>query len=413
MSRRVVVTGLGPVTPIGIGKGEFWDSLVGGRSGIAEITLFDASEYPSRIAGEVKDFNPVDFVDHKEAKRMDRFIHFAVAASKLAIEDSGLKIDESNADRVGVIIGSGIGGLRSLEDEHIKLYEKGPRRISPFLIPMMIADLAAGQVSIIFGARGPNFCTVTACASGCHAIGEAYNTIVRGDADAMLAGGSEAPVTPIGVVAFCAARALSTRNDEPELASRPFDAQRDGFVIAEGAGVLVLEELSLAKARGARIYAELVGYAATADAYHITQPDPEGVGAVRAMQLALERAGVSAKEVDYINAHGTSTEMGDIAETKAIKKLFGEYAYEVPISSTKSMTGHLLGAVGAVEAIACCQVIEKGMIPPTINLENPDPECDLDYVPNRARRADVSVALSNSFGFGGHNACLVFKRYEP
>ncbi len=413
MSRRVVVTGLGPVTPIGIGKGEFWDSLVGGRSGIAEITLFDASEYPSRIAGEVKDFNPVDFVDHKEAKRMDRFIHFAVAASKLAIEDSGLKIDESNADRVGVIIGSGIGGLRSLEDEHIKLYEKGPRRISPFLIPMMIADLAAGQVSIIFGARGPNFCTVTACASGCHAIGEAYNTIVRGDADAMLAGGSEAPVTPIRVVAFCAARALSTRNDEPELASRPFDAQRDGFVIAEGAGVLVLEELSLAKARGARIYAELVGYAATADAYHITQPDPEGVGAVRAMQLALERAGVSAKEVDYINAHGTSTEMGDIAETKAIKKLFGEYAYEVPISSTKSMTGHLLGAVGAVEAIACCQVIEKGMIPPTINLENPDPECDLDYVPNRARRADVSVALSNSFGFGGHNACLVFKRYEP
>lgn len=412
MSRRVVITGLGPVTPIGIGKEEFWSSLVSGRSGVSEITLFDASGYSSRIAGEVKDFDPTDFVDPKEAKRMDRFIHFAVAAARLATDDSSLKISESNAERVGVIIGSGIGGLRSLEDEHIKLYEKGPRRISPFLIPMMIADLAAGQVSIIFGAKGPNFCTVTACASGCHAIGEAYNAIVRGDADVMIAGGSEAPVTPIGVVAFCAARALSTRNDEPERASRPFDAERDGFVIAEGAGVLILEELSHAMARDARIYAELVGYAATADAYHITQPDPEGVGAVRAMQLALERAGAGVGDVDYINAHGTSTEMGDIAETKAIKKLFGEYARKVPISSTKSMTGHLLGAVGAVEAIACCQIIERSIIPPTINLENPDPECDLDYVPNVARQAEVKVALSNSFGFGGHNACLVFKKYE-
>ncbi|MCL5291067.1 MAG: beta-ketoacyl-ACP synthase II [Actinobacteria bacterium] len=412
MRKRVVVTGIGPVAPVGIGKGEFWKALIEGRSGIDRVTLFDPSRYSSHIAGEVQGFNPTDYIDQKEAKRMDRFIHFAVAGTKLAIEDSGLKIEGGEADRVGVIIGSGIGGLRSLEDQHLQLIDKGPRRISPFLVPMMIADLAAGQVSIIFGAKGPNFCTVTACASGSHAIGEAFCTIARGDADAMIAGGSEAPVTPLGLAAFCAARALSTRNDEPQRASRPFDADRNGFVIAEGSGILILEELEHAKARGAMIYAELVGYGATADAYHITQPDPEGAGAVMAMRLALERAGVSVDEVDYINAHGTSTEVGDVAETKAIKRLFGAHAGRVAVSSTKSMTGHLLGAAGAIEAIACCEAIKNNVVPPTINQETTDPECDLDYVPNEAREMKVDVAVSNSFGFGGHNACLVFKRFS-
>ncbi|MHB0975910.1 MAG: beta-ketoacyl-ACP synthase II [Candidatus Aquicultorales bacterium] len=412
MHRRVVVTGMGPVTPLGIGNEAYWTGLVGGVSGIDTISLFDPSSCSSHIGGEVKEFEITEYIEAKEARRMDRFCHFAVAGARIAMEDSGLVINDDNADQVGVIIGSGIGGLRSLEDQHRLLNEKGPRRVSPFLVPMMIADLAAGNVSMMLGAKGPNFCTVTACASGSHAIGEAFHTVRRGDADAVISGGAEAPVTPLGVAAFCAARALSTRNDQPQKASRPFDLDRDGFVIGEGAGILVLEELEHARKRGAKIHAELVGYGATADAYHITQPDPEGRGAVNAMKRAIALAGIEPEDVDYINAHGTSTEVGDIAETKAIKSLFGSGAPKVAVSSTKSMTGHLLGAAGAIEAIACVLSIERGAIPPTINLDNPDPACDLDYVPNNAREKDVTYALSNSFGFGGHNVSLLFRKFE-
>lgn len=410
MQRRVVITGLGPIAPVGIGKEAFWRSLIEGRSGITEISSFDASEFPSRIAGEVCDFDPAGFIEPREIKRMDRFCHFAVAATKLALEDAVLEIEPSMAEKVGVIVGVGVGGLKTLEEQHKVLLEKGPRKVSPFLVPMMICDLAAGYVSILTGAKGPNLCIVTACASSTHAIGEAYETIKRGAADICLTGGTEAGVTPLGVAGFCAARALSTRNDEPTKASRPFDAKRDGFVIAEGAGIVVLETLENALTRNAHVYAEIIGYGATGDAHHITAPAPDGEGAARAVQMALDEAGLPATAVDYINAHGTSTPYNDEFETTAIKKVFGKHAYELAISSTKSMTGHLLGATGAIELIACAMAIQTGVIPPTINLEYPDPLCDLNYTPNVAIKREVSVAMSNSFGFGGHNATLLIRK---
>lgn len=412
MDRRVVITGLGLITPFGIGKDVFWTSLTEGKSGVRPISHFDAEGYPTTIAAEVPEFNPLDFIERKESRHMDKFQQLAVAAASLALKDAGLEIKDDIADRTGVIVGSGIGGLETMETQHQTLVDKGPRRVSPFVIPMMITDLAAGHISIQFGARGPNYCTVSACASSSHAIGEAFESIKRGVTDIMITGGAEAPITPLGVASFCAARALSTRNDEPERASRPFDQERDGFVMAEGAGILVVEELSTAKARGARIYAEIIGYGATADAYHVTAPDPTGRGAMRAMDMAITEAGLEKSKIDYINAHGTSTEVGDVAETKAIKNLFGDHAYNMLVSSTKSMTGHLLGAAGAIEIVASALAIDTGVIPPTINLDNPDPECDLNYVPNKAERRNIDVALSNSFGFGGHNASLIIKRFE-
>jgi len=412
MGRRVVITGLGLVTPFGIGKDIFWTSLAAGKSGVRAISHFNTEGYPTTIAAEVPDFNPLDYIDRKESRHMDRFQQLAVAAASLALEDAGLEITDGIADRTGVIVGSGIGGLGTMENQHQILVDKGPRRVNPFIIPMMITDLAAGQISILFGARGPNVCTVSACASSNHAIGEAFESIKRGIADTMITGGAEAPITPLGVASFCAARALSTRNDDPEGASRPFDRERDGFVMAEGAGILIIEELSTAQARGSRIYAEIIGYGATADAYHITAPDPTGQGAMRAMEMAIAEAGLEKSKVDYINAHGTSTEVGDIAETKAIKNLFGDHAYNMMVSSTKSMTGHLLGAAGAIELAASAFAIDSGTIPPTINLDNPDPECDLNYVPNKAEQRNIDVALSNSFGFGGHNASLLIKKFE-
>jgi 3-oxoacyl-[acyl-carrier-protein] synthase II len=406
----VVVTGLGPVSSVGIGKNPFWQNLISGISGIDKITLFDASDFPSQIAGEVSNFQPLNYLEAKEAKRMDRFAQFAVIATQLALEDADLEITDQIAERVGVIVGSGIGGLQTLEDQHIILRKKGPRRVSPFLVPMMIADMAAGQIAMFTGAKGPNFCPVTACASASHAIGEAYETIKRGDADVVIAGGAEAPITPLSLAAFSAARALSRRNDEPKKASRPFDIDRDGFVIAEGAGIVILEELKFAQRRGARIYAELVGYGATADAYHITQPDPGAKQIARCMALALKEADIKPENINYINAHGTSTPYNDEFETLAIKQVFGEHAYKLVISSTKSMTGHALGAAGGLEFIVCVLAIEKNLIPPTINLENPDPLCDLNYVPNKSIEWVVDTALSNSFGFGGHNAALLVKR---
>ncbi|MBE0447980.1 MAG: beta-ketoacyl-ACP synthase II [Actinobacteria bacterium] len=412
MDRRVVITGMGPLTSIGMGNEDFWSSLAQGKSGIGPITLFKPEGYTTTIAGEVAGFNPTDFMEPKEARRMDRFQQLAVAATSIALKDAGFEVTPDIADATGVIVGSGIGGLGTMEDQHQVLVDKGPRRVSPFIIPMMITDLAAGQISIFFGARGPNICTVSACASSNHAIGEAYEMIKRGAADVMITGGSEAPITPLGVASFCAARALSTRNKEPERASRPFDINRDGFIMSEGAGILIIEELNRARERDAKIYAEIIGYGATGDAYHVMQPDPSGSGAIRAMKMALDEAGIEAKEVDYINAHGTSTEVGDIAETGAIKNLFGDHAYELLVSSTKSMTGHLLGAAGAIEIIACVLAIKNGVAPPTINLDVPDPQCDLNYVPNVAVKKDIRVALSNSFGFGGHNATLIVKKYE-
>ncbi|OUN01557.1 MAG: beta-ketoacyl-[acyl-carrier-protein] synthase II [Firmicutes bacterium ZCTH02-B6] len=410
MKRRVVVTGIGAITPLGIGKEALWDALARGVSGIGPITRFDASDYPTRFAGEVRDFDPAAFMDRKDARRLDRFIQYAWAATQMALTDAKLDPTKVNGDRMGVIIGSGIGGIETLEQQVRVLAERGPDRVSPFLVPMMIPDMASGYVSIQVGAKAHNACTVTACASGSNAIGDAARVIERGDADIMITGGTEASVTPVALAGFSAARALSTRNDAPEKASRPFDKERDGFVLAEGAGILVLESLEHAQARGAHIYGEVAGYGCTGDAYHITQPAPEGEGAYRAMQRALDDAQVSPDEIDYINAHGTSTEYNDYFETLAIKRALGEAAYRVPISSTKSMTGHLLGAAGAVEAIVCLLTMERGLIPPTINHEFPDPRCDLDYVPNEARPAKVDVAVSNSFGFGGHNAVLVFRR---
>lgn len=411
VKRRVVVTGLGVITPIGNDIPTFWANLLAGRSGIRRIDRFDVSEFPTQIAGMVENFDPEQYIDKKEARRMDRFCQFAVAAAKMALEDAKFAITEENAERVGVYIGSGIGGLETLAEQHQILLEKGPRRVSPFLIPMMIADMASGQVSIQFGAKGPNSAPISACATGTHAVGDAVRLIQYGAADVMIAGGTEATIHPLALAGFCAAKAMSTRNDEPEKAVRPFDRDRDGFVMSEGAGILILEELEHAKRRGAKIYGEIIGYGMSGDAYHVTQPAPEGDGAARAMRAAIQDAGIRPEDVDYINAHGTGTELNDKFETLAIKRVFGEHAYRLAVSSIKSMTGHMLGAAGAVEAVATLLTLRDGRVPPTINYETPDPECDLDYVPNRAREMQVRVALSNSFGFGGHNACVVVRRY--
>lgn len=409
---RVVVTGLGLVTPLGIGVEASWNAAIDGISGICPITQFDASQMPVRIAGEVKDFDPALYIEAKEIKKMDRFIHFAMAAATMAVEDSGLKITEENAERVGVIIGAGMGGLPAIEHYHKAYLERGYKRISPFFIPMLIINLASGNVSIKFGAKGPNSAAVTACATGSHSIGDAFKIIQRGDAEVMIAGGTESVITPLGIGGFAVMKALSTRNDEPEKASRPFDAERDGFVMGEGAGVIILESLQNAMKRGAKIYAEIVGYGMSSDAYHITTPAPEGEGAARCMKAALKDASVEPEKVSYINAHGTSTKYGDELESAAIKTVFGDHAYKICVSSTKSMTGHLLGASGGVEAIFSILSIYNSIVPPTINLENPDPECDLDYVPNKARQMNVEFAMSNSFGFGGTNASLLFKKYR-
>jgi 3-oxoacyl-[acyl-carrier-protein] synthase II len=413
MKQRVVVTGMGAITPIGSDLDTLWNNLISGKSGVSKVTAFDASELPTQIAAEVKDFNPEDYIDKRDARRMDRFVHFGLAAALKALQDAGLTVG-TNADpeRVGVIVGSGIGGLGTWEDQHTTLLEKGPKRVSPFFIPMMIANMASGHISMLTGAKGPNTTVVTACATGSHSIGDSFRIIERGDADVMICGGAEAAIRLVGMSGFCALRAMSTRNDEPERASRPFDKDRDGFVMGEGAGVLVLESLEHALRRGARIYAELVGYGMSADAYHMTDPAPGGEGAARCMRAAIKDAGLRLEEVDYINAHGTSTPVGDKSEIAAIKSVFGEHAKRLAVSSTKSMTGHLLGAAGGVEAIITALTIKHGMIPPTINVDNQDPECDLDVVPNVARHAEVRTAMSNSFGFGGHNATLIFKKYE-
>lgn len=408
MQRRVVITGLGAVTPLGLNVEEFWANVIAGKSGVGLITRFDTTDFNVKIAAEVKGFDPENYLDKKEARRTDRFVQFALAAAKMAVDDASLTIDESNCEDVGVYIGSGVGGISTVEEQARTLFEKGPSRVSPFMVPMMISDMAAGQVSIMLGAKGPNEATVTACASSAHAIGNAFNAIRYGRAEVMITGGSEAAITPLSIAGFQSARALSTRNDEPEKASRPFDLNRDGFVMGEGAGILILEELEHAKRRGARIYAELVGFGSTGDAYHITSPAPEGEGAKRAIIRALKDAGLQPDEVQYVNAHGTSTYYNDLYETKAIKAVFGD---RIAVSSTKSMTGHLLGAAGAIEAIITALTLEHQIIPPTINYETPDPECDLDYVPNRARESKIDAAITNSFGFGGHNAVLVLRRY--
>ncbi|ATA59166.1 3-oxoacyl-[acyl-carrier protein] synthase ii [Geobacillus stearothermophilus] len=408
--RRVVVTGIGAVTPLGNDAETTWKNIIAGQSGIDIVTRVNPDDFPAKVAAEVKDFDPSLFIDRREARKMDRFTQFAVAAALMAVKDANLDINESNAERVGVWIGSGIGGMETFEQQFEIFQQRGYRRVSPFFVPMMIPDMAAGQVSIILGAKGINSCTVTACATGANSIGDAFKVIQRGDADVMITGGTEAPITKMSFAGFCANTALST-NPDPKTASRPFDKKRDGFVMGEGAGIVVLEELEHALRRGAKIYAEIVGYGATADAYHITAPAPGGEGGVRAMRQALHDAGLEPEEIDYINAHGTSTEYNDKYETAAIKEVFGDHAYKLAVSSTKSMTGHLLGATGAVEAIFSVLAIRDGIIPPTINYETPDPECDLDYVPNEARKQDVRVVLSNSFGFGGHNATLIFKKY--
>jgi 3-oxoacyl-[acyl-carrier-protein] synthase II len=408
--KRVVVTGLGAITPIGNNLTQYWEGLLSGRNGIGSITFFDASRHSCRIAGQVKGFDPHDYLDRKEAKRMDRFSQFAVAASLQALADAQLTLDELNADRVGVIIGTGVGGLKVLEEQQEVLLTRGPSRCSPFMIPTMIANMAAGLTAIHTGAKGPNSCTVTACAAGSNAIGDAFRLIQRGYASAMICGGTEAAVTPLALAGFASMKALSTRNEDPEHASRPFDRDRDGFVMGEGAGILILEDLEAAIARNAKIYAEIVGYGMTCDAYHMTAPS--GQGATRAIELSLKDAGLEPEQVNYINAHGTSTPANDTTETKAIKKALGERAYQVPVSSTKSMTGHLLGGSGGIEAVATVMAIANDRIPPTINIENLDPECDLDYVPDQSRAHQVEVALSNSFGFGGHNVTLAFKKYN-
>ena len=412
MARRVVITGVGLVSPLGLGTSVTWAALCAGRSGVGPITHFDTSGFSVRIAGEVKNFDPLEFVEKKDVKKMDVFIQYAIAASEYAISDAGFKAPYDMGPRVGVFIASGIGGFATIEREHKALINGGPRRISPFFIPAAIINLAAGQVSIRFGAKGPNSATCTACSASAHAIGDAFEIIRRGDADAMIAGGSEAAITPLGVGGFAAMRALSTRNDEPERASRPFDRDRDGFIIGEGAGVLFLEELGHARRRDTPIYAEVVGYGMSADAYHLTTPADNADGAIRVMRAATEQAGISPKEIDYINAHGTSTLYNDRLETLAIKQMFGNHAYRLAVSSTKSMTGHLLGAAGGLEAGISVLAMRHGTLPPTINLENPDSDCDLDYVPTTKRTQSITYALSNSFGFGGTNAALVFRRYD-
>lgn len=410
--KRVVVTGLGAVTPIGNTLQEYWEGLLSGRNGIGPITLFDPSSHSCRIAGEVKGFDPHDYLEKKEAKRMDRFAQFAIAASKQAIADASFEINELSAEQVGIVIGNGIGGMKVMEDQQTIYLNRGPDRCSPFMVPMMIANMAAGLTAIHTGAKGPNSCVVTACAAGSNAVGDAFRLIQGGYAQAMLCGGTEAAVTPLSVAGFAAARAVSTRNDDPLHACRPFDRDRDGFVMGEGAGILLLEELEHALARGAKIYAEMVGYAMTCDAYHMTSPVPGGEGATRAMLLALKDAGLSPEQVSYINAHGTSTAANDKTETNAIKNALGDHAYKIAVSSTKSMTGHLLGGSGGIEAVATVMAVAHDKVPPTINLENPDPECDLDYVPHHSRDCPVNVALSNSFGFGGHNVTLAFAKYQ-
>ncbi|MFL6194412.1 MAG: beta-ketoacyl-ACP synthase II, partial [Thermoanaerobaculia bacterium] len=405
--RRVALTGVGLVSPLGVGTAETWAALLEGRSGIGPITRFDTTEYPSRIAGEVKGFDPLNYLDKKEVKKSDTFIHYALAASRFAVEDSGLKIDEGNGDRLGVVIGSGIGGLPLIESMHKTLLEKGPSRVSPFFIPGQIVNLAAGQVSIHYGARGPNTSPATACTTGLHAIGDAYRFILHGDADAMIAGGTEAVITPLAVAGFCAMRALSTRNDEPEKASRPWDAQRDGFVMGEGAGIVILEEMEMAKRRGAPIYAEVVGYGMSADAYHISAPHPEGHGAVRVMRAALRDADLKPEQIGYINAHGTSTPLGDLSEVRAVKTVFGDHAYKLAMSSTKSATGHLLGAAGGLEAGILALAMRHQIIPATLNLDEPGEGCDLDFVPHHPRQVDLEYALTNSFGFGGTNGAVI------
>ncbi|MBB5174828.1 beta-ketoacyl-ACP synthase II [Texcoconibacillus texcoconensis] len=408
---RVVVTGMGAVTPLGNHVDTTWEQVLKGQSGVGEVTHFDASEFPTQIAAELKDFDPGQFMDKRDARKMDRFTQYAVAGAKMALEDADLTIDESNAERVGVWIGSGIGGMETFETQFRNYEKKGHRRVSPFFVPMLIPDMASGQVSISTGAKGINSCSVTACASGANSIGDAYKVIERGDADAMITGGAEAPITEISFAGFTSAKALST-NDDQKTASRPFDKNRDGFVMGEGSGILILESLESAKKRGATIYAEIVGYGATGDAYHVTAPAPEGEGAVRAMKEALKDAEISLEDVEYINAHGTSTEYNDKYETRAVKTVFGDHAYNLAMSSTKSMTGHLLGAAGAVEAIFSIRAINEGILPATINYETPDEDCDLDYVANAAREQNVNVTLSNSLGFGGHNVSLIFKRFS-
>ncbi len=412
MKRRVVVTGLGALTPLGNSVAESWAGAIAGKSGIGPITRFDASAFASRIAGEIKDFDPTNYVDKKEIRHYDPFVIYALAASQMAIDDAGLAITPEIAERVGVIIGSAIGGVQTFEEEVRTLMQSGPRKISPFAVPAILANLASGHVSIRFGAKGPITCTVTACAAGTSAVGDCYRTIAYGEADVMIAGGVEAAITPLGVAGFCAMRALSTLNDEPQKASRPFDKGRNGFVIAEGCGVLILEELSFAKKRGAKIYGEIIGYGTTSDAYHLAAPPPGHEGAERSMRVAIQDAGIQISDVDYINAHGTSTPLNDLYEMQAIKRLFGEHAKKLLISSTKSMTGHMLGGTGAVEAIFTLKALEEGIVPPTINLDAPDEECDLDLVPHTARHRKISTALSNSFGFGGVNAVLAFKTYR-
>ncbi|MBA7660148.1 3-oxoacyl-[acyl-carrier-protein] synthase 2 [subsurface metagenome] len=408
---RVVITGTGILSPLGLDTRTTWEGLIAGESGIDYITLFDPSDMAAKFAGEVKGFQPTDYMERKEARRMDRFAQLAVAASREAVESARLEIDHTNDDDIGVIIGSGIGGLTTLFEQAKILVEKGPDRVSPFLAPMMIADIAAAQVSIALGVKGPNFCTTSACSSGSDAIGAAYELIRHGDAQVMLAGGTEALINPLGITAFTALKALSTRNEAPKKASRPFDAERDGFVISEGACVLILEKLEHALKRGAPVLAEIAAYGATADSFHVTQPMENGEGAARAIRIALKKANIAPTDIDYINAHGTSTQLNDVMETRAIKTVFGDYAYRVPISSTKSMLGHLIGCAGAAEALVCILSIMNGIIPPTINYDHPDPDCDLDYVPNVARKAEVNIALSSSFGFGGHNSVLILRRY--
>jgi 3-oxoacyl-[acyl-carrier-protein] synthase II len=413
VKRRVVVTGMGAVTPLGIGVAKSWESLSQGKSGVGVVTRFDASDCRTRVAGEVKGFNPLDFIDRKLVRRGDRFIHFALASARMALEDSGLRINDSNGERVGVSVGTAMGGIESVEKNHELLLQKGRQQISPFFIPSFLCNMATGQVAIEFGARGVNLCTVTACASGTQAIGNAFRVIQKGEVDAMIAGGAEAAITPLIFAGLDVLKVMTARNDEPEKASRPFDKDRDGFVISEGGGVVILEELESARNRGAKIYGEVLGYGLNSDAYHITAPDPDGRGAAGCMRMALSDADISSDEIDYINAHGTSTVLNDLSETKAIKSVFGERSHKIPISSNKSMMGHMWAGAGVTEAIFSLLTINHGIIPPTINYETPDPECDLDYVPNVSRRAEVRIVLSNSFGFGSTNATLILGKYPP
>jgi 3-oxoacyl-[acyl-carrier-protein] synthase II len=412
MSNRVVVTGLGVISPVGTGKDAFWQNLIAGKSGIGPVTRFDVSDMPTKIAGEINDFDPGLYMDRKEARRMDRFAQFALAAAKLAVTDSKLDLEQEDRDRIGVVVGCGIGGVITFEEQKETLISKGPGRVSPFFVPMLISNMGAGHISINMKLQGPSNTVVTACASATNAVGEALRILQHGDVDVCLAGGTEAPLTPLAFAGFCSMRAMSTRNEEPTRASRPFDLDRDGFIMGEGAGILVLETLEHAKARDAHIYAEVVGYGSTCDAHHITSPAPGGTGAAKAMAIAIKDAGLTPADISYINAHGTSTDANDANESAAIKSVFGDSAKSVAISSTKSMTGHLMGAAGGVELIACAMAIEEGIVPPTINYETPDPVCDLDYVPNEARRMPVKAAMSNSLGFGGHNASVVLKKYE-